>query len=104
VNRRASRKSESRSGAGGKKSKDFVARPIRVREKQGFVAGGKKKQGFVSCSESSHQERDYPVGALARNLIKAGHSLKVYDVSGEAANFVVKKPPSRLFFQVSVFG
>jgi hypothetical protein len=47
------------------------------------------------------RERDYPVGALAHNLIKAGHSLKVYDVSGEAANFVVKKPPSRLFSKLA---
>ena len=29
-------------------------------------------------------------GPMARNLIKAGHSLKVFDLSEEAMNFVVQ--------------
>jgi len=32
---------------------------------------------------------------MARNLIKAGHSLKVYDVSEEAVNFVVQSGAKR---------
>jgi 3-hydroxyisobutyrate dehydrogenase len=34
-------------------------------------------------------------GPMARNLIKAGHSLKVYDLSEEAVNFVVQSGAKR---------
>src|SRR5262245_45871118 len=34
-------------------------------------------------------------GLMARNLIKAGHQLKVYDLSEEALNFVVQSGAKR---------
>ena len=34
-------------------------------------------------------------GPMARNLIKAGHALKVYDLSEEAVNFVVQSGAKR---------
>ena len=34
-------------------------------------------------------------GPMARNLIKAGHSLKVYDLSEVAVNLIVRSGPVR---------
>ena len=54
---------------------------------------GMAKIGFIGVGNMG--------GPMARNLITAGHDLKVYDLSEEAVNFVVQSGAERAVLTAS---